>query len=423
MLPNRYKIGNGIHFNSIKTDKFKSGRISITMLLPLDKSKMTARVLLSQVITRSCEKYPDFISFNRRLNELYGASLSSFTRKIGESLGITISIAGLDDRFLMNGDKISEGLTSLLCDILFAPKLEGEAFSKEDTEQERRELIDAINAEINDKRAYAINKCMAAMCKDELYGVSRYGTLVEAQTVTAHDIYNEWINALKTAQIEIISIGMFDDNAVMGVFEKLFSSVERDVCTLSTQIIRKADKVKEIIENDEVIQAKLIMGFRSGIAVPDEETAAMRLAIALLGGVQSSKLFINVREKQSLCYYCSASYMRNKGIVLIDSGVEDENVENAKTEILRQIELMKNGDITDEELTFAKLALNNSFRSTADTVGGTELWFISQITDGKMQTVDQACDEINSITKEQVIKAISYMTLDTVFALRKAKEL
>lgn len=421
MIPKRYKICDDVYFRNIKTDKFKTGRISITMFIPLNKSTVIPDILFAQIITRSCAKYPDYISFNRRLNEMYGASLSAFTRKVGESIGVTISVSGLDNRFILDNEEISRELTELLCEVLFRPKIIDGAFSSDDFEQERRELLESIYAQKNEKRSLALSRCIQIMCKNELYGVSKYNSLEAAQKVTSKDVCEAWRRALTTAKTDIISVGMFNEKEIFNAFQNEFLKLERKTCELSTLVIGKADKITQVSEIDDVTQAKLVMGFRTPIVEPDFDITAMRLAIALLGEVQNSKLFINVREKQSLCYYCVARYMKNKGIVLIDSGVEEKNIGKIKEEILRQIELMKNGDISQEELEAAKLDVINNYRSTSDSVGGMEYWFVSQLCDKETMSVGQACDKILSVSKEDIVKAISTLSLDTVFVLKKGE--
>lgn len=421
MIPQRYKICEDVYFRNIKNDKFKTGRISVTMFIPLNKATIIPDILFSQIITRSCEKYPDYISFNNRLNEMYGASLSAFTRKVGESIGITFSVSGLDDRFILANEQISRELTELLCEILFRPRIIDGAFAVEDFEQEHRELLESIYAQKNEKRSLAISRCIQIMCKNELYGISKYNSLEAARSVTAKDVCDSWKRALSIAKVDIVCVGMFNEKEIFNAFQNEFLKIERTPCKLSTTVIAKAEKITQVTENDDVTQAKLVMGFRTPLVEPDCDITAMRLAIALLGEVQNSKLFINVREKQSLCYYCVARYMKNKGIVLIDSGVENENVEKAKTEILHQIELMKSGDISDDELKAAKLDVVNGYRSTVDGVGGLEYWFVSQLCDKETLSVEQACDKIMQITKEDIVKAIATLSLDTVFVLKRGE--
>ena len=180
---------------------------------------------------------------------------------------------------------------------------------------------------------------------------------------------------LKTARFEIIYVGDSDSSSACEVFTKRFNEIDRKPCEISTEVIREVEAVKNGNEDMELSQSKMILGFRTGVAEPDEDTMATRMMCAVLGGTAHSKLFCNVREKLSLCYYCSSSYIRHKGIMLVESGVERENIDKAREAILGEIKAMQNGDITDEEIEATKMSMANAFTSNCDTVGGIILRF------------------------------------------------
>lgn len=414
---NRQKIAEGVFFNNIDDTRFKTGRISITMLTPLKIETAAQNALLAQVLTRSCKKYPDFISLNKRLNSLYGAGVSGYCRKFGEAQAITLSIAGLDDRFTIDHEQISADLTELLCMILFEPKLEDGAFCKDDMEQERRQLIDMIDAEFNEKRIYAVNRCIEIMCKNEAFGIKRYGSRERVEQITPQDVFTAWQHLLKTARVEIMMIGSSDTHAAQEAFTKTFQGIERQAAPIKTEIVRTPKQVTEETENMDVAQSKLVMAFRSGIAEPDGDVMAARLMCAVLGGTPNSKLFLNVREKYSLCYYCAARFDRNKGIITIESGVETENIEKAKKEILNQVKALQDGNLTDFEIDSTKLSVANSFTSMSDTVGGTEAWYITQLLDQEQLSPEEATKRVMAVTKDQIINAAKKMSLDTVYVL------
>lgn len=414
---NRQEIAKGVYFNSIDDKRFKTGRISITMLTPLKEETAAQNALLAQVLTRSCAKYPDFISLNKHLNSLYGAGISGYCRKFGEAQAVTLSVAGLDDRFTINNEKISSELTELLCTILFEPKLEDGGFCKDDLEQERRQLIDMIDAEFNEKRIYAVNRCIEIMCKNEAFGIKRYGSKERVEQLKPQDVFAAWENLLKTARVEIMMIGASDTHAAQEAFTKAFQGIERSVTEISTEIVRQPERVTEETESMDVAQSKLVMAFRSGIAEPDGDVMAARLMCAVLGGTPNSKLFLNVREKYSLCYYCAARFDRNKGIITIESGVETENIDKAREEILNQVEALKNGELTDFEIDATKLSVANSFTSMSDTVGSTEAWYISQLLDKERLSPEEATKRVMAVTKEEIIDAAKKMALDTVYVL------
>ncbi len=413
----RKQISSSVSFSSIKESRFKTMRISVTAFLPLEKATAAQNALMSLVMTRSCNKYPDFTVLSKKLSSLYGATLTSGFRKMGDVQALTFSVSGLDDRYALDGDVVSKELSDLLCDVLFDPFLKDGAFDAAECEQERRQLVDMIDSEFNEKRVYASQKAVGIMCADEAYGLPRYGDKESVLSATPSDLFYAWQNMLKTARFEIIYVGDSDSSIAFDVFKNRFSSIDRTPVSLSTTVKRSADILKRENEDMELSQSKMILGFRTAVAEPDKDVMATRLMCALLGGTAHSKLFCNVREKLSLCYYCSSSYIRSKGIMLVESGVERENIKKAEEAILGEIKAMQNGDITDEELSATKMSMSNAFYSSCDTVGGINAYYMSQMLDGVIYTPQEAVEKINSITKEDVIACAKKLTLDTVFTL------
>lgn len=414
---NRCEIAKGVNFTTVKDNRFKTIKISATMLVPLQADTASANSLLIQVLARSCKKYPEYMQLNRKLSELYGATLSAYSRKIGDNLALTISISGIDDRFSLTGDSISKELVNLLCNLIFGPKIIDNALCQQDVEQERRQMLDMIDSEFNEKRIFAINRLIEIMCKDEPFGIKRYGTKEQTEKVTKQQLYSAWQNLLKTAKIELIMLGNSDSTIAKEEFTKAFALIDRTTIDLKTIVIPKAITVTEHTDKMEVSQSKLVLGFRTQIAEPDENEPVARLMNAVLGATPHSKLFLNVREKYSLCYYCLSSYYRNKGILLVECGVEKENIEKAKAEILNQIEEIKNGNISAEEISSTKLSIANSFNSMYDTIAGMESWYVSQMMDKDLLSPSQSVAKINSVTKEQIVNAANKLTLDTVYVL------
>ncbi|MBE6825189.1 MAG: insulinase family protein [Ruminococcaceae bacterium] len=413
----RKQIIDSVSFNTIKESRFKTMRISVTAFLPLEKATAAQNALMSLVMTRSCRKYPDFTVLSKKLSSLYGAALTSGFRKMGDVQALTFSVSGLDDRYALDGDIISKELSDLLCDVLFDPLLKENAFDSTECEQERRQLIDMIDSEFNEKRVYANQKALSIMCADEAYGIPRYGDRESVMSATPSDLFDAWQNMLKTARFEIIYVGDSDSSIAFDVFKKRFEAIDRKPVSLSTTVKRSADMIKRENEDMELSQSKMILGFRTDVAEPDSDVMATRLMCALLGGTAHSKLFCNVREKLSLCYYCSSSYIHSKGIMLVESGVERENIEKAEKAILGEIKAMQNGDISDEELIATKMSMSNAFYSSCDTVGGINAYYMSQMLDSVVYTPQEAVDKVNSITKEDVIACAKKLTLDTVFTL------
>ncbi len=419
---NRLNIAEGVYFNSVRDSRFKTMKLSANLFVPLSAETASANALLAGVLSRSCKAYPDFTALSRKLSALYGAELSVSTTKVGENQVISVSASGLDDRYALDGDSIAAELSALLCGVIFEPNVKDDAFIPEEVEQERRQLLDVIDSEYNEKRIYANGKMIEIMCADEVFGVKRYGTAEKIREATAQSLYLTWQNLLKTAVIEIMYIGDSAPDKAVEVFTQTFSKMNRQPAKLHTEVIREAGKIKRETETVDVSQAKLVMGFRAGVAVPEKEITATALMCAILGGTATSKLFCNVREKQSLCYYCAARYDKHKGVVVIDSGVETENVEKLERGILKEVEDMKNGVISDFEIDSTKMAMINVYQSSNDTVSGIEAWYSSQLLQDGFKTIEEACAKINAVTKEEIVAAANKLQLDTVYVLTNQQE-
>lgn len=412
----RKEICEGVVFNSIVDHRFRIGRLSVTLLLPLSRETAAANALLSCVLTRSCQKYPDFTSLNRKLNELYGAALYPMVRRIGDFQAITISASGLDDRYTLDNESVSSELAELLCAILCEPKLINGHFDEEDVEQERRQLLEDIDAEYNEKRVYAVNRCIEKMCRDELFAIGRYGTREDVVKLTHEQLVSAWKNLLECAKIEITMLGSADPEKAYQRFAEIFGNKPRKIGG-STKIITEVPEVKHIVETDEITQSKLVLGYRCAYPKDQRQIVAASLMSAILGGTPTSKLFSNVREKQSLCYYCASRVDTEKAILLIDSGVETENIGKAQEAIIEQVELLKNGRITDDEMLSAKLAVKNAYISALDSLVSVQAFYIQSILRTEHLSPEEAADIVESITRDEIIDLAASMQLDTVFSL------
>lgn len=418
----RTLLADNVYFNEIKVDRFKTMRLTAIALLPLEKDSASDFALLTQVLTRSCKEYPDFTALSKKLSSLYGASLSAGVRKIGETLALTFSIAGIDDRYALGDDVVSKELSELLLKVIFEPKLKDGVFDIDEVEQERRQLIDLADSEFNDKRVYANAKLIELMCKNEAFGIKRYGSRESILECTPESLYNAWQRMLKGASFEVFFVGGASAESAKEIFKEKFSLVKRAPEKLCTEIIRKAHKVNKVDETMDIAQAKMLMGFRTDCSVGDEDTIAMRLMNVILGSGTRSKFFLNIREKQSLCYYCFSRYNRFKGILTVESGVESTDAERTVDAVLCELEEVRKGNFTDEDLRLAKLSVANDFVSITDTVTGNEEWFVSQLTEPEFLTVEEITAKFNAVTKEDIINAANKLTLDTVYILKGKEE-
>ena len=409
-------ICDGVNFRSIRDTKFKTMRISAHLIVPMSRQTAAENALLPFLLSRASREYPDFTKLGQRLAELYGASLNADVQKLGDLQVLSLSASGIADRYALEGEAISGELAKLLCSILFDPPLVDGLFPEDGFEQEKRQTMELIDSEYSDKRTYARQRCEAIMCADEPYGVNRYGGKEDIARVERPALTAAWKRLLDTAKIELMVLGDCDPAPVYEGFRAAFETLgSRKTADCTTKVVRSAEKVNTVTEKMDVAQGKLVMGFRTGTATPDEEVPAMRLMAALFGGTPNSKLFLNVREKLSLCYYCSASYNSMKGIMLVQSGVEVKNMERAKEEILRQLDEVKQGNFDESEVEAAKMSLCNSYRTLSDSLGGLENWYLSQTFASHSQQPEEAAAQINAVTRQEIIDAANRVTLDTVY--------
>ncbi len=412
------ELADGVVFNSIYDNRFKTMKLVANIFLPLSEETASVNALLCYVLVRCCKKYPDMVKMSRKLGSLYGAEVNGSVSKMGDMQCLKIDIGGLSDKYAINNEKISTELSQLLCEVIFNPKIIDGKFDEDDMLQEKRQILDMIDSEFNDKRVYASQRLAEIMCADEVYGIKWCGTKAQIEAVTPEDLYKAWLNMLKTAHFEITFVGESNPDEAADVIKNSFKEISRDSVELSTDVVYSVFEVKNVVEQMDVAQSKLEIGFRTACAEPEPETSATRLMSVILGGTASSKLFNNVREKKSLCYYCMARFQRLKGIMVIESGVETANIEAAKEAILAEVEDMKNGIISDFEINSAKLAIINSTLGVTDTVTGLSSWYSSQVMDAEVDTPEQACKKIEAVTKDDIVAAANKLALDTVFVLK-----
>lgn len=414
-------IAEGIRFCSVKTDKFKTCRVNISLAMPLDKNA-SARAILPFMFSRRCAKYPDYTSLNRVLDELYGAAVSAGVLKRGEAQVISFSMSAIDDRFALDGDKVALECTKLLADMIFDPLTEGESFPEDIIEQEKRLLAEAIENEQNDKRRYAMLRCEQLMFADEAYGINRFGSVEDVKALTPDVVYAAWRDVLEKATVQITMVSSMDPQPIVDLIREKFSEIERHPVEIKTLFVSGLPKPEYISESMPLKQGKLVMGFRTGMRSEDDMMPAMKVAVDIFGGGTYSKLFSVVREKMSLCYYCSAALFNSKGIVMVQSGIEDTNEEKAKNEIINQLRLTAEGEFTDEDFTSSIKSLTDSILGNSDTPEEITAWYASQILRNELKAPETYAKEIGNVDRAEVVRAAKTIMLDTIFMLKSSGE-
>ncbi|MBO5652647.1 MAG: insulinase family protein [Clostridia bacterium] len=407
----------GITLHYVPTEKFTSNYFSVHFVTPLAKETVSLYSLLSKVLTNGCVGYPDKESFSKRLLDLYAAVFSSSVTKIGEEEALSLSINMLDDRFSYDGTKISEESFALLRDLILHPVTEKGSFPSDVVEREKKVLIDEIEAAINNKNTYAIKRCREIMCEGELYSLSVDGDVTDVAAASAADVYRAYTDLLKNARIEMIYVGKESLETVKERVRDLTLALgERSYKNEISGIKIKAEE-KRVEETVSAVQGKLTLGFRLDCELTNENLDALRLFNLIYGSSPVAKLFMNVREKLSLCYYCASRFDAIKGVLFVYSGVENDKMTVAEEEILRQLENVKEGKVTEEELLCAKKTFRDVSRSITDSAPAMEKWVLDKAISGEDRLPSEVCDVIESLTVEDVRRVAASIRLDTVFRL------
>ena len=421
---NTKKLSHGLRVCYHETTQFKTSVVSLNIITPLD-AKASHKALLIHLLARTNKNYPTITDMNRKLASLYGAVISPAVQKIGESQVLTLSLICIDDRFALNKEQIlSEGV-KLLLDCLFTPDITLKGFKEDNMAREKRLLCEKIDSENDDKIHYAYKRMIEEMCCDENYGISELGTKEEINNITGEDVFSVWKQLLLFSQMQINVTGNFNEAVIEDTVTTYFEKLERkntDIVDVHTEFITESYGSKTVTEKQKVQQGKLVIGMRAGMTYDMDNFAAIKVMTAIFGSGTFSKLFTNVREKMSLCYYCSARLIANKGIIAVQSGVETENIQKALEAIRHELDEVRSGNFTDEDIKAAKLSLKDSYSSVSDSVMTINSWFTSQCLSGEFLTPEDYINMIENVSREEIIVAANMVTEDTVYILESEKE-
>lgn len=411
-------LGNNINLTLIKTEKFKSNLISLYVQRLLDEKETTKNALIPSIIASGSAKYPSARAISNKLDDLYGSSMGADAVKRGERQVLSFKVINISEKYL--DESIFEEVVEFFYEVINNTLVVDGGFKEEYLNIEKENLREKIQSIINDKKEYAQDKCIEAMCKGERYSVSEFGYEDEIDSITSRELYEHYKNILKTSPIDIVVEGNFDEDKVVDIISKNLKFEREEIINIPrADFIKNVDEVKVIDEQMEITQGKLVMGYRANVDYADiDKYYALVVGSNVLGGGPHSKLFVNVREKESLCYYIFSSIEKYKSIMFISSGIETKDYDKAVELIKKQVESVKAGDISDEELENSKLALVNSMKSITDNIGGMSDFVFSQSMAKTNSEVQDIISSIEKVTKKDIVEAIKNIELDTVYFLR-----
>ena len=418
----RSELFPGVSLTCVKTEKFKTGCMTINLVGGLSRETAALSALLPRVLRRGCKELPDMEQIAAALDELYGARIEPLVRKKGELHCIGFYADFPDDRFIPQGESVLEKTADLVCGMLLTPDMHDGLFRADYVESEKSNLIDDIRAAINDKRGYSIDRLLEEMCAGEAYGVGKLGGEAEAGAITPELLTARYRSLIAESRIKLFYCGSAEPARVETALRKAL----RDLPDRSESPAPKTEVIlypgegspRRFTETLDVTQGKLTVGFRLGKAMEYPDYPVFLVFNSIYGGSVTSKLFLNVRERLSLCYYASSTLDKHKGIMIAASGVEFSKFDTALDEILRQLESVKKGDVSDWEFTSAKRYVITSILAAMDRPGGLEEMYFDSVIAAVPYDPAVLCGKVEEVTLEQVVNTASEITPDSIYFLR-----
>ncbi len=421
----RTEIAHGVHLSYDPAQKFNRCRISIHFAFPAERKTATAHALLPLVMERGYADCPDMTQMTKKLARLYGADLTVDARPLGCNHNLCVSVTGIKDAFALEGEHLTDEYTALVLGTAFHPYFVGGRFDPESVEIEKQMLKKALEDEINEKRLYCQRQANREFFGNSPAGVRQEGYLEEVDGLTSEAVTAAYQAMLRTANIELIVLGC-DEAQTEAVKDALLTelrSIERKPIPLVENMAMPRQETVRKTERFDTTQAKLCMLFTLGEPMRPDQLAAVRLAMSLYGGSVTSRLFLNVRERDHLCYYCSSAFQSFTGSMAVNSGVEHADAARAEKAILKELDDLRTGTITDEELEDCRRSLLSGMTGSEDTLGGIETWYYMEVLrGGAVQTPDDAREALRRVTKDDVRAILRQLTLSVSYLLTREEE-
>ena len=408
----------GVTLRCCRDVRFKQSVLSLQFLRPMCREEAALNALLPTVLLRGTASAPDMRSITLKLDDLYGASVGALVRRIGDIQCTGLSCGFIDDRFTLEGDRLLAPMMTFLEEILLRPATENGVFRDAYVQTEKQNLIWTIEAQRNDKRSYANNQLLKIMCAEDSYGIPRLGEIPQVEAITKESLYAHYRKILEESPVHVFYVGSAQPEVVAQVLKPMLSKLAKRPITLPSQTGFAPIPFSEHEEVLDVAQGKLCMGFATPINLRHPDYAAVQVCNTILGAGMTSKLFMQVRERMSLCYDIGSGFHGSKGIMTVAAGIEFEKKQIVQDEILHQLREICDGNITADELTAAKEALLSNLRATHDSPGAIEGYYASAAISGIGMTPAEFMEAIMAVTPRQVSRAAKTLSLQTVYFLK-----
>ena len=413
------EIKKGIKLHVLNTDKFKTNLVAVFLTTKLERETVTSNALISAVLRRGSHTLKTQEEISKQLEELYGASFDCGIDKTGDNQVLKFYIESINDTFLpqSNENILKKSIENIL-DIIFNPLIENNAFKKEYVEQEKNNMKLRIEGRIDNKRRYALDRCIEEMYKGKPFGLYRFGYVENLKNINEVNLYERYQQLMKQCKIDIFVSGNVNEEVENIITENQnIKKLEEREPSYNTESEKNTVKQGEKIEKMDVMQGKLVVGLDVNSQNEDEKYNVM-IYNTILGGSANSKIFQNVREKANLAYEASSRYFRYKDNIFVNCGIEISNYEKALNLIKEQLKDMKNGNFTEEEVENAKKAIISSIKTIDDEQDTSITYYFGQEMSGNQKSVDEYIERIGEVTKENVVQVAKQVEINTIYFLR-----
>jgi predicted Zn-dependent peptidase len=407
----------GFKLHVIKTEKYKTNTFVWKMKAPLNKENVTLRALLPQVLQSSTKKYSSTTLLRSYLDDLYGATFFVDLGKKGENHVMSFSIEIANEKFLNDPNPLLQKGFEFLAEVLMNPNTNGNSFDSKTVEKEKRTLKQRIQSVYDDKMRYSNFRLIQEMCQDEPYALDVNGEKNDVDAISAESLFAYYQKAFKEDEMDLYVIGDVNEDEVQKLATQLLKFENRQPQRVKPVVGKKVEKVNEVKEQQDIKQGKLNIGYRTNIIYGDSEYFALQVFNGIFGGFSHSKLFINVREKASLAYYAASRIESHKGLMMVMSGIDLKNYDQAVGIIHEQMDAMKKGDFTDQELEQTKAVINNQMLETIDTARGLVEVLYHNVVANVDIPLEHYLDQVQKTTKEEILEVAGKIELDTIYFL------
>ena len=413
----------GIKIHKIETNQFKTNLYAVFLATPLKRENVTKDALIAAVLRRGTKNIISQDKISKELEEMYGASFDCGIEKTGDNHIIKFYLEALNEEFLPEKEELTQKCINILLDIVTNPFVENNGFKQEYVDGEKENLKQIINGKIDNKARYSLDRCIEEIFKGEPYGLYKYGYVEDLEKITPQNLYEYYKELIKNCKIDIYYSGIFDNDNTEKIIEKRLqeNNIEprNAEYVINNEMTEKKQKseTKTVEESMDVTQGKLVLGLQI-----DDNNKNSRFAAsvynAILGGGANSKLFQNVREKNSLAYTASSSYIRTKNVILVHCGIDIDKYEKALETIKEQIEDMKKGNFTDKDIEDAKKLIISSVKSISAEQDTEITYDYGQELSNEHTTIKDYQQNIEQVKREQIVDIANKININTIYFLK-----